>query len=101
MTQSFIPELDDSLELGARGVTLYQEMIGMLRWACELGRVDILHEISLLSQYQMSPREGHMQQLLRIFSFLERQPKLTLYMDPEEPDTCNFDFCFESHAWII
>ena len=64
-------------------------MIGMLRWATELGRVDILHEISLLSQYQASPREGHMEQILHIFAFLDKKPKLTLYMNLELP---NFDF---------
>ena len=85
MAQSFVPELDDSPELSSRDITLYQEMIGMLRWACELGRVDILHEISLLSQYQISPREGQMRQLLMIFSYLERHPKLTLYMDTDQP----------------
>ena len=64
MQSSFVPELDQTPELSADDTTLYQEMIGMLRWATELGRVDILHEISILSQYQSSPREGHLEQLL-------------------------------------
>ena len=54
----------------------------MLRWATELGQVDILHEVSLLSQYQESPRQGHIEQVLHIFAFLDEHPKLTLYMDP-------------------
>ena len=41
------PKLDTSPELGPSDITLYQEMIGMFRWATELGRVDILHEISI------------------------------------------------------
>ena len=85
MTQSYYPELDDSPELGPSDVTLYQEMIGMLRWATELGRVDILHEISLLSQHQALPREGHMKELLHIIGYLDKKPKLTLYMDPDMP----------------
>jgi len=52
----------------------------------ELGRVDILHEISVLSQYQASPREGHMQQLLHIFAYLKKKPKISLYMDPGLPN---------------
>jgi hypothetical protein len=62
-----------------------QELIGVLRWATEIGRVDILLEVSLLSQYQASPREGHLEQLLHIFAFLKKHPKLTLYLSPEVP----------------
>ena len=86
MMASFVPELDSSNELGAEDLQFYQEMIGMLRWATELGRVDILIEVSLLSQYQASAREGHMREALRIFAFLDKHPKLTLYMDPQEPN---------------
>ena len=85
MTSSYHPELDATPELDSAGITLYQEIIGMLRWGTELGRVDILHEVSILSQYQASPREGHIEELLRIVSYLSTKPKLTLYMNPELP----------------
>ena len=65
-----------------RDIIMYQEMIGMLQWATELGRVDILHEISLLSQYQAYPREGQMEQLLHIFSYLNKKPKQYIYYGP-------------------
>ena len=45
MTSSFIPELDGSPELGDDNCQLFQELIGMLRWSTEIGRVDILHEV--------------------------------------------------------
>ena len=57
----------------------------MMRCVTEIGRVDILHEISLLSQYQATPREGQMQELLRVIAYLKRKPKLTIYMNPEAP----------------
>ena len=53
-------------------VTFFQELIGVLRWATEIGRVDILLEVSLLSQYQANPREGHLEQLLHTFGFLRK-----------------------------
>ena len=81
MVMGFEPELDESPELEATAHTFYQELIGMLRWAIELGRVDILFEVSLLSQYQACPREGHMEQLMHIFSYLKQYPKLSLYMN--------------------
>ena len=85
MIQSYRPELDESEELDGKEITMYQELIGELRWEIELGRVDILHEASLLSAYQASPRQGHLEQLLYIFAFIKRKPKLTLYFDPSAP----------------
>ena len=49
MVSAFLPELDGTPELGPDDHKFFQEMIGMLRWATELGRVDVLHEVSLLS----------------------------------------------------
>ena len=84
MDNSYIPELDDTPELNSEDITFYQEIIGMLRWAIEIGRVDINTEVSLLSSFQAAPREGHLNQLLRIVAFLKRKPKLTLYFDPAQ-----------------
>lgn len=86
ISPSFIPESDQSQELNENDTTMFQELIGELRWAIELGRVDILTEVSLLSAYQASPRLGHLEQLLHIFAFLKKRIKLTLYFDPTEPN---------------
>ena len=84
MNSTFSPELDISEELDGEDITFYQEIIGMLRWAIEIGRVDINFEISLLSSYQAAPRTGHLEQLLHILAFLKKKPKLTIYFDPSE-----------------
>ncbi len=47
MPTDYKPELETSPELKADGVQYYQELIGIHRWAVELGRVDILLETSL------------------------------------------------------
>ncbi len=85
MNNNYSPELDVTEELDDGDVNFFQELIGVLRWATEIGQVDILLEVSLLSQYQASPREGHLEQLLHIFAFLRKHPKLTLYFSPELP----------------
>ena len=85
MTTEYIPELDGTPELDAKYLQRYQELIGILRWATEIGRVDVLLETSLLSQYQASPRQGHLEQILRIFGYLKRKPKVSIYMDPALP----------------
>lgn len=86
MTHNYRPEMDDSEELDSDGITTFQELIGILRWGVEIGRVDILTEISMLSSYQASPRKGHLQQVYHIFAFLKRNPKLTIYFNPNEPN---------------
>ena len=73
-------------------MTFYQELIGILRWATELGRADILHEVSILSQYQVSPREGHLDELLHIFGYLKKRSKLSIHMDPSLPVIDYSDF---------
>jgi hypothetical protein len=83
MNITYTPELDVTEELADNDVTFYQELIGVLRWATEVGRVDVLLKVSLLSQYQANPREGHLEQLLHIFAFLRKHPKITLYLSPE------------------
>ena len=90
MTTDYTPELDVTPEVDAEETQYFQELIGMLRWGAEIGRVDVLHEVSILSQYQALPREGHLEKLLHIWAFLKKNPKLTLYFDPACP---TLDYC--------
>ena len=55
MDGTFTPELDGTPELGSLNAKFYQELISILRWTTGLGRADILHEVSILFQYQASP----------------------------------------------
>jgi hypothetical protein len=80
------PELDTSPELAAEGHSYYQELIGILRWAVELGRLDILFEVSLMSTYLAAPREGHLEQVFHIFGYLKKVPKKRIAFDPDYPD---------------
>ena len=93
MHANYYPELDTSNELEGDDITFYQEVIGVLRWAIELGRVDIHLEVSLMSAYQASPRRGHLEELIHIVAYLKHHPKLTLYFDPERAnvDESTFD----------
>ena len=61
---NYRPELDTTEPCDDDLISLYQNLIGILRWTCELGRVDILHETSLLSQYLAQPRLGHLQEVI-------------------------------------
>ena len=80
------PEMDDTAELKADGLQWYQELIGQLRWAIELGRVDILLEVSLLSQHLALPREGHLEQVLHVLGYLKEHKKMRLLFDSSQPE---------------
>jgi hypothetical protein len=97
MKAGYRPEIDTSAELKADGIQYFQELIGILRWACELGRVDIATEISLLSSHLALPRVGHLQQVYHIFGYLKAKPKRTLAFDPHHPDIDENRFV--KHDW--
>ena len=83
---NYAPWLKETPELKADGVQRFQELIGQLRWAVEIGRVDILLETSLLSSYLAMPRAGHLEQAFHIFEYLKRHPKRKLGFDPSHPE---------------
>jgi len=53
----------------------FQELIGILRLAIELGWIDILTEVSCLSQHLAEPREGHLVAVYKIFKYLSLRLK--------------------------
>ena len=52
----------------------FQEPIGPLFWKVNIGRVDILLEISFLSSYLDMPRIGRLEQAVYIFGYLKSHP---------------------------
>jgi hypothetical protein len=86
MHSDYKSELDTSPELASEGHSYYQELIGILRWAVELGRMDILLEVSLMSTYLAAPREGHLEQVFHIFGYLKKVPRKRIAFDPDYPE---------------
>ena len=80
------PEEDETPELVGEEITNFQELVGILRWAIEIGRADILLEVTLLSSQLASPRKGHMEQVYHIFGYLKKHLKRKIYLDPDHPD---------------
>jgi len=54
---------------------VFEQLIRILRWAIELGRIDILTEVSCLSQHLAEPREGHLVAVYKIFKYLSLRLK--------------------------
>ena len=83
-SSDYKPELDTSEIAQSRIGNFYQNMVGILRWLCELGRLDILLETSLLSQYMVEPRMGHVNQALHVFSYLKNHHRSWIVANPNK-----------------
>ena len=86
ISSKYRPELDISPELKADEASLYMSLIGTLRWIVEMGRVDIMVEVSMLSSHVAMPREGHLQQVYHIFSYLKSHHNARIILDPSYPE---------------
>jgi hypothetical protein len=82
---NYKPELDQSQELSSTFISRYLQLIGILRWAVELGRIDIAVETAIMSQYSASPREGHIEAVYHIFAYLAVHPYGKIVFDPTSP----------------
>jgi hypothetical protein len=84
MRTDYRPELDTSPHLSPEQANYFMSLIGILRWAVELGRLDIYIDVTLLSSYMTQPRIGHMEQVLHIFSYLKCHLQSNVVFDPNE-----------------
>ena len=98
LSNGYRPEVDVTAELKADGIQYYQEIVGMLRWAVEIGRVDILLEVSMMSAHLALPREGHLEQVIHIFGYLKVHKKLRIMFDSDYPQISSNRF--KSYDWF-
>ena len=97
ISSTYRPELDGSPELDKTDSAYYQSLIGILRWIVELGRVDICLEVSMLSSHLVLPRQGHLEQVLHIFAYLDKYHNTEMVFDPSDPDID--ESIFERKDW--
>jgi hypothetical protein len=95
MASGYRPELDSSPLLNPERASYYMSLMGILRWAIELGRIDIMVEAGLLARFQAAPREGHLDQLFHIFAYLKKYDRSTVAFDWSYPnlDESRFTVC--------
>ena len=68
---SYRPELDVSPHLEQDDHTWYQQLLGILNWIVELGRIDVHNIVARLSAYLAAPRVGHIKAVLHVFAYLK------------------------------
>ena len=66
------PETDTSEFLDAKGIQMYQSMIGALQWMVMIGRFDIITAVMTMSGFRVAPRKGHLERLQRIYGYLSK-----------------------------
>lgn len=64
----------------------------MLRWLCELGLIDIMTSVSMMSRYLVQARRGHLEQVFHIFAYLKEHERSTMVFDDTVPDLCGSNF---------
>jgi hypothetical protein len=63
----------------------------------ELGRINIMDDVSMLSSYMMQPQRGHLDQVFHIFGYLKRNRRASIVFDES---SVNWDKSqFEKHDW--
>jgi hypothetical protein len=92
LSNNYRPELDVSPLLDQAHHTLYMQLMGILRWAVELGRIDIHLSVALMAQYLAQPRLGHLDQLYHIFAYIKAHLRSRIVLDPTLPYVDNTRF---------
>ena len=64
----------------------YLTMVGQLQWLVTLGRFDIHAQVATMSRFRAAPRQGHMDRLKRIYSYVIRTKDYAIRFMSEKPD---------------
>ena len=76
------PELDTSPELDPDAGSYYLTIIGILRWMIELGRINIITAVSLLSSHVALSSEGHLEAAVHVMAQVGQRYNSRLVCDP-------------------
>jgi hypothetical protein len=79
-------EIDESLVLGPEMANYFQSQIGISRWCDELGQIDIITEVSMLSTFLCMPRECHLDAVYHLFAYLSLHHNARVVFDPTYHD---------------
>ena len=86
------PMEDGTPELDAEHASYYQQLIGIMRWMVEIGRIDIDTQVSMLASHVALPRQGHMSAALHIMAYLRDHHNSRMVFDAHEPEIVKSDF---------
>jgi hypothetical protein len=82
----YLPDLDVTPELTPVMDNFYQMQIWVLRFCVELGHIDIMTEVSLLSSHLCLSREGHLNAVHHLFTYLALKHNTRVVVEPTYPE---------------
>jgi hypothetical protein len=88
MSEGYHTEVDDSLLCAEDYSAKYRSIVGCCIWIIVLDRfdIDIAYATSAMSRVNMLPREGHLNAIKRILSYLKTFPKGIVIIGTSYPD---------------
>jgi hypothetical protein len=89
---TYMAEIDESPVLGPEMANYFQSQIGILRWCVELGWIDIITEVSVLSIFLFMPRDGHLDAVYHLFKYLSLHHNARVVFEPTYHDVDMRDF---------
>jgi hypothetical protein len=84
MDPEYRPELDETPLLGEEDTSKFRMLTGSAQWAITLGRMDIAYATTMLSRFNMCPREGHLFAMKKLFGYLKGHIKGKILFDTRE-----------------
>ena len=78
-------EVEDTPLLDHKRAQQYLQLVGMLQWMVELGRIDICHAARSLSRYSAAPCDKHWDATERVFRYLHKKQNYCIVIDPSSP----------------
>jgi hypothetical protein len=83
---TYTADIEESPLLRPEMENYFQSQIVILRWCVELGRIDIITKVSMLSTFLCMPREGHLDAVYHLFAYLSLHHNARVLFDPTYPD---------------
>jgi hypothetical protein len=91
------PELGYCPLLIGDSANYYQQLIGVLCWIMELGRIVIHIHTAMMSSHMMQPHEGHLKEVLHIFACLKHHANVLMIF--EDIYVNWLEDSFPQHTW--
>ena len=91
------PLMDSSPELVPILLNYYQNQISVLMWMLELGRIDIITEVSMLASQLALPKEGRLEALFHVFGYRMSHHNARMVFYPTY--TTHDMSMFQEHGW--
>ena len=74
--------MDKTPTMGKKLASWYQSLISMLSWMVEIGRFNIITEVSMMASQISMHKEGCLESVVRVFAFISQKYNSRMLFDP-------------------